>query len=49
MEVLGYPYDIATCLSLKHLMDCPKVIPLIKRADNDMHVSIDCTVEAYLA
>ena len=49
MEILSYPYDFTTRSPLKHLVDYTKVIPLIRRADADVYVSIDCMVETYLA
>jgi len=48
MEILSYPYDFTTRSSLKHLIDYRKVIPLIKKADADVYLSIDCMVETYL-
>lgn len=49
MEILSYPYDFTTSSSIKHLVDYTKVIPLIKKADSDVYLSIDCMVETYLA
>ncbi|MEM4488928.1 MAG: glycosyltransferase family 4 protein [Desulfurococcaceae archaeon] len=49
MEILSYPYDFTSRSSLKHLIDYTKVIPLIRKADADVYVSIDCMVETYLA
>jgi len=49
MDVLSYSYDFTTRSSLKHLIDYRKVIPLIKKADADVYLSIDCMVETYLA
>jgi len=49
MEILSYPYDFTTHSSLKHLIDYRKVMPLIKKTDADVYLSIDCMVETYLA
>lgn len=49
MEVFSYPYDFTSKSSLRHLLDYTKVIPLIKGADADVYLSIDCLVETYLA
>jgi len=49
MEILSYPYDFTAHSSLKHLIGYRKVIPLIKKADADVYLSIDCMVETYLA
>lgn len=49
MEILSYPYDLTTHSSLKHIIDYVNVIPLIRRADADVYISIDCMVETYLA
>lgn len=49
MEILSYPYDFTTRSSLKHIIDYTNVVPLIRRADADVYISIDCMVETYLA
>jgi glycosyltransferase involved in cell wall biosynthesis len=49
MEVLSYPYDVTTRSSLKHLMDYTNAVPLIKMADADVYLSIDCMIETYIA
>jgi hypothetical protein len=49
MEILSYPYDLSTQSPLKRLMDYTKAVPLIRRADADVYISIDCMVETYLA
>ncbi|MEM3138267.1 MAG: glycosyltransferase family 4 protein, partial [Thermofilaceae archaeon] len=49
MEILSYPYDFTTHSSLKHIIDYVNVIPLIRGADADVYISIDCMVETYLA
>ncbi|MEM2628217.1 MAG: glycosyltransferase family 4 protein [Ignisphaera sp.] len=49
MELLSYPYDFTSTSSLKHMIDYAKVIPLIRKADADVYISIDCMVETYLA
>lgn len=49
MEILSYPYDLTTRSSLKHIIDYVNVVPLIRGADADVYISIDCMVETYLA
>ncbi|MCX8205266.1 MAG: glycosyltransferase family 4 protein [Candidatus Nezhaarchaeota archaeon] len=49
IEVLSYPYDFTSRSSFKHAINYARAIPLIKRADADVYVSIDCMVETYLA
>lgn len=49
MAILSYPYDFSTRASLKHILEYAEVIPLIKQADADVYVSIDCMVETYIA
>ncbi|MEM4004208.1 MAG: glycosyltransferase family 4 protein [Desulfurococcaceae archaeon] len=49
MEILSYPYDFTTRSPLKHIIDYTNVVPLIRRADADVYISIDCMVETYLA
>jgi len=49
MKILSYPYDLTTHSSLKHAIDYAKVIPLIRKANADVYISIDCMVETYIA
>jgi len=49
MEILSYPYDFTTHSSLKHIIDYTRFIPLVKKANADVYVSIDCMIETYLA
>ncbi|MEM3680047.1 MAG: glycosyltransferase family 4 protein [Metallosphaera sp.] len=49
MKILSYFYDFTTRSSLKHITDYVNVVPLIRRADADVYISIDCMVETYLA
>ena len=44
MEILSYPYEFTSSLSLKHPIDYTKVIPLIRKACADVYI-----VETYLA
>jgi glycosyltransferase involved in cell wall biosynthesis len=49
IELLSYPYDFTSRSSFKHMSNYLHVIPLIKRANADVYISIDCLVETYLA
>ncbi|MEM1510936.1 MAG: hypothetical protein QXK88_11315 [Desulfurococcaceae archaeon] len=40
MELLSYPYDFTFTSSLKQMIDYAKVIPLIRKADVDVYISI---------
>ncbi len=49
MEILSYPYDFTTRSTVKHLLNYSKALPMFRRADADINISIDCLVETYLA
>lgn len=49
IKVLSYPYTYTSHSTLKHIVDYSKVIPLIKRVNADVYMSIDCMVETYIA
>jgi len=49
MEILSYPYDFTSHSSLKHLVNYAGVIPLIRQADADVYLSIDCLMETCIA
>ena len=49
MQILSYPYSITSHSIFRHLVDYTKVVPLIRKADADVYLSIDCMVETYLA
>jgi glycosyltransferase involved in cell wall biosynthesis len=48
MEILSYPYSLASKSSLKHIVDYARVIPLVRKVDADVYLSIDCMVETLI-
>ena len=49
VKILSYPYTYTSHSVFRHLADYSKVIPLIRRVNADVYISIDCMVETYIA
>jgi len=49
IKVLSYPYTYTSHSVLRYLIDYSKVVPLIRRVNADVYISIDCMVETYIA
>jgi len=49
VKILSYPYTYTSHSAVRHLADYSRVIPLIRRVNADIYISIDCMIETYIA
>ena len=49
ITIHAYPYTYTSKSVLRHLIDYAKVVPIIKKVNADVYISIDCMVETLIA